>query len=284
MKDSVSSSIELDTKIRAKIIKLLSTKTEEDDVHQASCLCRSLASSQLPTGLKFSSKKYRFLQAYLIIFHYFPIEESILCYMFLDLQDFISQSGESYWLCALLSNRDNYLKYLEIQQTITEQEFFSGVCNVKFLNIALKTISLRFEEKLRHPRRIVRRKGYKDKGSQGPPSSRALRAGVNEDFFLSMYQFLKEEKEQLRSVKIQLLQEYLQGTRDLNGDLLIEFRILPRGGKENEQTDRYTEVQDYIKRRSNEKTVEKERKYRQKLELLGREAGEAKIPTETVSE
>jgi hypothetical protein len=279
MKDSIISSLELEVKIKKKVFKSLSKETGGEDILQESCLCRSLAKNRLPVGLKFSSRKFRYLLAYLIIFFYFPLEESIFCYMYLDLQDFI-RCSQAYWLCALTSNKDIFIKYLVVQKTMSEQQFFSGICNEQFLRQVLKSISLRFEERLRNPRRVIRRKGYKDKGSLGTLSSTALNKGVKEDSYLTMLQFLKEGNDELKSDKIQLLGEYLQGTRDLTDELLIEFRIIP-GGKENEQTDRYSEIKNYIERRSNQKIVDQERKHRQELELYGPEARKAENATKT---
>lgn len=282
MKDSIITSLELEVKIKKKVFRSLSKETGGEDILQKCCLCRDLAKEKLPIGLKFSSRKFRYLLAYLIIFYYFPLEESIFCYMYLDLQDFI-RSSQAFWLTALTSSKEIFLKYLEVQKTMSEQLFFSGICNEQFLKQVLESISLRFEERLKNPRRVIRRKGYKDKGTLGTLSSTALKTGVNEDFYLSTLQYLKEEKEEYKSVKVQLLGEYLQGTRDLTDDLLIEFRILP-GGRENEQTDRYSEVKNYIERRSNQKVVDQERQSRQELELYGPKVKKTTNSTEAAGE
>jgi hypothetical protein len=108
---------------------------------------------------------------------------------------------------------------------MTLQQFFSGICNNKNIQQALDNIVLRFEEKLRKPKRIIRRKGYRDKGSLGNFDSKLRKQELENEFYFSLVQFEKEEKEALRSDYCTLLEEYLNEGRVLTDELLIEFKI-----------------------------------------------------------
>jgi hypothetical protein len=178
---------------------------------------------ELPVGINFLSRKYKMLLSYLLIYHYYPLEASVLCYIHLDLLEILKKT-ESFWLCVLL-DKQNFLKYLEVQETMTLQQFFSGICNNKNIQQALDNIVLRFEEKLRKPKRIIRRKGYRDKGSLGNFDSKLRKQELENEFYFSLVQFEKEEKEALRSDYCTLLEEYLNEGRVLTDELLIEFKI-----------------------------------------------------------
>jgi len=264
MKNSVVTSTELDVKIR-KIILTSSLKSEEEKYLQKASLRSDLAElRELPVGVSFQSRKYKKLISYLIVFYYYPIEETVYCYMYLDLLDLLNKT-ESYWLTVLLENKELFLKYLEKQETMTEQQFFSGICNTKNILETLAQVQLRFEEKLHKPKRLVRRKGYRDKGSLGTVSSSVLKKEIKNDFYLTLAQFRKEEREILRSENCSLLRDYLLEGRVLTDESLVEFKL--KKGNKNE-TNRDTAVEDYCKQRANEENIRKERKNREAAEQL----------------
>jgi hypothetical protein len=163
-------------------------------------------------------------------------------------------------------NKTLFLKYLEKQEVTSEQQFFSGICNEKNIQETLRFIQYRFEEKFSKPRRLVRKKGYRDKGSLGTVSRAALRDGVAEDYYLTVLQYELERKEELNQMKASLLSDYLQEGRVLTDELLVEFK-LKKGVKVNEQN-RKSEIQDYVKRRENSTSSEKEGEYREGTEEL----------------
>lgn len=265
MKDSVITSLELDVKIR-KIISSSFKAVEEEKYLQKASLASDLASlDELPVGVNFQSKKYKKLLSYLIVYYYFPLERSVFCYMHLDLEDLLSKT-ESYWLTVLLEDQALFLKYLELQETMTEQQFFSGICNKKNILETLALCHLRFEEKLRRPKKLVRRKGYRDKGSLGTISNSVLKKEMKNDFYLTIIQLQKEEREILKSESCTLLREYLSEGRVLTDESLVEFK-LKKGNKENERN-RSTAEEDYCKQRSNETNIRKERKNQQAAEQL----------------
>lgn len=257
MKDQVISSIELDTRIRKVVLKT-SKKFRENHLSQKGCLDSSLAlESNLPVGLRFSSRKFKFLLGYLVIYHYFPAEKAILCYYHLDLLDHL-ESSESYWLSVLM-NKKLFLKYLEEQKTITVQQFFAGICNDKTLITLIENIKLSFEEKMKTPRRIVRRKGYRDKGSLGREDSRILKEEINEDFYLTMYQYELEEKKLIRSAESLLLKEHLSEGRVLTDELLVKFHLIPCTERSNSnESKRDFTAKDYCKQRAREEIIRQE--------------------------
>lgn len=224
MLNSNISSDELDLKINRIILSTQRTAREEN-LHQKGCPDSILASNdQLPIGVQFPSRRWKKFLSYLVIYHYYPLEPTVLCYLHLDLLELLENS-ESHWLSVLLENKGRFLKYLEIQMTMTEQQWFSGVCNKKNLLDTLSNIRLRFEEKLRKPRKVVRRKGYRDKGSLGDNSTRAIRQEIQSEFALTLAQFELEEKRKLKHTESRLLVSYLDEGRVLTDELLVKFKL-----------------------------------------------------------
>lgn len=264
MLNSPISDLELDVKIM-KVFSTLRLKSQKEKNLQKFCLVSDLASNEnLPVGLNFLSTKFKKMICYLLILHYFPLDRSLFCYMVLDLQD-LFETTESFWL-SVLTDKQLFLKYLEKQETMTEQQFFSGICNERTIRETISLISLRFEEKFSKPKRIIRRKGYRDKGTLGSVSSQAFKRGVNEDFYCSIVQFQKEQEEVLRSKLCILLEEYLLEGRVLTGELLVQFRL--RKDENHERANHRSEEENYLKQRSNEDTIRKEREHLKELERL----------------
>lgn len=224
MLNSNISSDELDWKIRRII---LSTRriADEENLHQKGCPDSILASDdRIPIGVSFPSRKWKKFLSYLVIYHYYELSESVFCYLHLDLLELLEHS-ESHWLIVLIEDKERFLKYLLAQETMTEQQWFSGICNKRNLLETLEHIRLRFEEKLRRPRRVVRRKGYRDKGSLGDSSTRAIRQEIQSEFALTLAQFEREEKEKLKQIESRLLVSYLDEGRVLTDELLVKFKL-----------------------------------------------------------
>jgi hypothetical protein len=215
---------ELDLKITKTVLRTHRVASREENLHQKGCPDSILASDQLPIGVRFSSKKWKRFLAYLVIYHYFPLEPTVLCYLHLDLEELLEES-ESFWLSVLIENKGRFLKYLLEQQTMTEQQWFSGICNEKFLRETIENIHLCFEAKLRKPRRVVRRKGYRDKGSLGDSSTRAIRQETQNEFALTLAQFELEERRKLNVLESRLLVSYLDEGRVLTDELLVKFKL-----------------------------------------------------------
>lgn len=243
MKNSQISSIEIGIKIQKTVLKMSSRafrqKTDKSSSHGS-----DLAS--IPVGVRFLSKRHKRLLGYLLLYHFYPLEETIACYIHLDLYDFIEENSQSFWLIALMDDRDTFLRYLEVQEVMTEQQFFSGICNETFLEGCLSTIVYRFEEKLRKPKRVIRRKGYRDKGTLPSFDEKTRREELSNDFFLKLYQLELEEKSDIQQSEISLLRSHLKEGRVLTDEYLFKFK-LKKGAKY--ETERNTSAKDYCKRR-----------------------------------
>jgi len=241
----------LDCQIRRVILKTHSSYQKKNVCPQKASLDSSLAENQLVIGVKFPSTKFKRILSYLVLYHYYPQDELISCYFQLDLFDFIKGSPE-YWFVVLLENQDLFLKYLIEQEVLTEQQFFAGIVNVKNLEETLDSIVFQFEERLKRPRRLVRRKGYRDKGSLGNPSFKGVKDEIEEDSLLNYYQWYLEEKEILKSDHCALFREFLSEGRVLTDDQMIEFKLKKGEVKEHERSREPWEVT-YIKERSSQK-------------------------------
>lgn len=238
----------LDLQIRKVVLKTNSSLLEKKHCPQKASHDSGLAEKQsLVLGVKFPSSKFKKILSYLVLYHYYPQDEMVWSYLYLDLLDFIKESPV-YWFVVLLENQDLFLEYLVKQEVITEQQFFSGIVNVKNLEETLDSIVFRFEERLKKPRRLVRRKGYRDKGSLGSLSSVARRKELSDDYYLQWYQWYLEEKEILKSDHVSLFREYLSEGRVLTDDQMIEFK-LKKGSNDNERKEEPRELT-YIKERA----------------------------------
>lgn len=177
-------------------------------------------------GEKFLSKKYKDLIGYLILLHYFEVDEKHYWYLMLDLQEHVETTGEFHWISVLSENKNFFLQWLESQQTISCNAFFGSICKEEVLYDLMNQIVIQFEETFHRPRRLVRRRGYKDKGFLASPSSRIIRSEVKHDAVLIDLQFQIETKRENRQVEKNLFREYLRGDRTLTDEQLLRFRIL----------------------------------------------------------
>jgi hypothetical protein len=218
--------------------------------------------SELHIGLIFPEKKFMMILGYLILLHYYPVKDTVRCYLILDLQEHI-ESTESFWLTALLQDRLDFLKYLEVQETVTEQEFFAGVCNVSKLQNLISHIIFQFERNLTNQVVIepTFRKGYRDKGTLPDIHLAARNKAIREDFYLNVLQSIIEERRLSRSALASSLRAYLRGTKSLTDQELMLFRIKPRQKGENliDGIFRKTEIENYIQSRDPSVLKEEER-------------------------
>lgn len=269
MRESSLTSLELDLMIRKKVNSLTFSLNGKKNLRQNTCPLQSLPTKNLPIGVSFrgqGARRFKTMIAYLIIYFYYPVEKAIWAYMHLDLIELFEET-ESFWLSVLIQDKSLFLEYLIRQEYMTSQEFFSGICNENKLEACLDFIHLLFEERLKRPRRIIRRKGYKDKGTLGDISHRAEKQGCREDFYLTFYQFEIEEQEKIQSQSCTLLRNYLEGDGVLTDEQKVEFKLI-KGGKLYEQRKRKSETQDYVERRENLSAQRKEREDRDRAEKL----------------
>jgi hypothetical protein len=255
---------ELDMKIRKVVVRLFEDVRQNNDCQKAS-LGSNLAPEKTVVGLKFLSRKFKEFIGLLVLYHYYPMEKSVLVYYHIDLEDMLKES-ESYWLSVLLQDKTYFLQWLQEQVSIEEQVLFSGIVTEKYLKSLLNSVVFRFEEKLKRPRKLVRRKGYRDKGSLGPLSSRTLKQECRNDFYLTACQFLREEKEFNRQTNSRMLLEHFTEGRVLSDELKIEFRFLSIGGKSHEPDCRKSSEEAYCQQRANEQTLRQERADRKAAE------------------
>lgn len=259
---------ELDMKIRKVVVRLFEDVRQNNDCQKASHGI-PLAPKQPVVGVKFLSRKFKEFIGLLILYHYYPMERSVLCYYHIDFEDMIERSESFYWLSVLLQDKDYFLQWLREQETIDSQVLYSGIVTIKFLKSILNSIVLRFEEKLKRPRKLVRRKGYRDKGSLGPLSSRTLKQECGNDFYLTACQFLREEQELIRQTNSRMLLEHFTEGRVLSDELKIEFRIIPSKEEDlNERDIRKSSEEAYCQQRANEAAIRQEREDRKAAEAL----------------
>lgn len=234
MKDSVMSFEELRVRTRKVLLSLSRKKAQEDHPRQKHPSLQSLADvDNLPIGVKFDSKRWKRILSFILIFHCYPLDPGVYTYMRIDLEELIERS-QSHWLVALLQSEERFFKFLQVQTYYSEQAWFSGICSVKYLEESLDLISFIFEEKLKRPRRVVRRKGYKDKGSLGDSSTRAILQEWHKDFISTELQYQIELHRQLLKEETVLFALHLDEGRVLTDELMLKFHLRRRKDGETE--------------------------------------------------
>lgn len=196
------------------------------------CFTRHSDKLKVVTGVTYLSKKYKDLLGYLILIHFFDFDEKHRCYCVLDLEEQLKENGQFYFLSALVESKTFLIKFLLEQECITTNVLFGSILSYQNLKSLADSIILRFEEQFRRPKRTIRRRGYKDKGSLPNESTTARRQEEQKDFTLKELQLLIEEKQDIRNYKTTLFREWLDGCRTLTEEELVEFRILKQNIKE----------------------------------------------------
>jgi hypothetical protein len=189
---------------------------------------RKVESNRSVVGEHFQRQSFYFLLGYIVLLHFYPTDEKHFCYLYLDLQDHILKNHDSFWLSVLLENKDIFLLWLEEQKTITEDAFFGNIVNQDRLIDIMNSITIVFEERLRRPKRVIRHRGYRDKGSLPKDSQGVIREEESKDIFLSILQYQIEEKSELRRLECELLRKHYLEERKLSDEQLIKFKILKR--------------------------------------------------------
>jgi hypothetical protein len=179
----------------------------------------------LPIGEQFKSQKFYILLSYLVLFHFYPIDEKHFAYLYIDLQEHIKKNHYSFWLLVLLENKDYFLQWLVEQETISENAFFGNICSVDALIGAMNSITIRFEEEFHRPKRVLRHRGYRDKGSLPTGSSRIIAQEESSDIFLQLAEYQREEKKKILQGETNLLRLHFSEGRDLPSELLVKFRF-----------------------------------------------------------
>jgi hypothetical protein len=228
VKDSTSNTEVIDLQISKVVSKLLkSNLVGENSDKSASRGNTSGRKVEEVIEIDFLSRKYRDLLGYLILYHYYPTEDTVRAYMFLDLTDHIQRESESFWLSVLL-DKELFLKWLEVQKTISSRMFFSSICNVRNLGNLQRSIVYQFEERLRRPKRAIRHKGYRDKGTLPDYSLKVLREELSNDYYISGEHWLLELRREIQTREETLLRDYLTEGGVLAEEFLFEFKILER--------------------------------------------------------
>lgn len=246
MKNEIISSSALDELIESFFDKYIRRHTSKN-CRQKFSLDTTLPSDELPVKVSFFERKYKMMIGYLLILHYYPVEVSVRCYLLLDLQEHM-ETTNSFWL-SVLSDKQLFLKWLEEQETITRNEFFSSICNDRVLDYLFTQIVLRFEEKLRKPKRSVWRKGYRDKGTLPDISEVARRKALAEDWYYQQLQVQIEERRLQKSALIASLRTHLSEGKMLTDEEKMLFRIIPMKG-DYYGFQRKTEIEDFIEQRA----------------------------------
>lgn len=187
----------------------------------------------LPERIKFSGRKYQELLGYLIILHYVD-DELLQWYIRIDLELFLIKNFQFYWMSVLTEERVFFLKWLLNQRTITSRTFFGNICCKKNLIRCWNLIKIRFSTRIR-PKRTLRHRGYRDKGTLPALDVQILRKELDKDVYLREEQQKIEETRLLQENNIRLFRSYLEQDGSLEERLLQEFRIIPKEETEDER-------------------------------------------------
>ena len=236
MRNSTLSLVELEKSIYSIVLDTHRSFENEKSTfvsQKASPYNTPISEKDLPVGEKFLSQRYKDLIGYLILIHFMPVDEKHYAYMLLDFIEHLRKNEQSFWLIAL-TDQSRFLKWLDKQETLSARAFFSDICTKEKLISLMNSIVTTFEETFRRPRRPIRRRGYKDKGSRAPEDVRYRNEELRNSTELRDLQFSLEEKEESHLRDISLLRQYLDDEiESLTEAQLCKFRFI-KGGKEND--------------------------------------------------
>lgn len=172
----------------------------------------------------FLSRKFKDILGYLIIYHCAD-DEILKTYLFLDLEQFLRRNSQFYWTVALLKSKEYFARWLLDQQIISQRAFFGNICCIDHLRQCWNSIKFRFEKRIR-PKRTIRHRGYRDKGTLPALDSKVRREEEQKDCILLEEQIRAEELYVQQTEEIRLLEDYLSGGGTLEETLQVKFRIL----------------------------------------------------------
>lgn len=200
---------------------------------QTCCLDKPLPPNPDLDYIQFRGRKWIEILGYLIILHYCE-DEVLYQYLRLDLQEFLEKNSQFYWTSVLVKSKFLFLRYLLDQEQISEKQFFSTICCQKNLEHCRSLIIYRFQKRVK-PKRTIRRRGYRDKGTLPHPDERIRREILRNSEYLRSLQLEIEETRLLRQKESSLLEQHLSEGRTISDELKLKFR-LKRKEKENGET------------------------------------------------
>lgn len=230
---TISSPADLDSRIYSIFREFQTSFIRKKKGPQNASLCKPDPLKGNLENVHFLSQKYKDILGYLIICHYVD-DEVLAIYMKLDLHEFLIKNPEFYWTSVLVESRKLFLKWLIDQQTLSANAFFGNICCQIHLETCWNQIVLRFEKRI-VPKRVIRRRGYKDKGTLANSSSLIRKQEAQRDEWLRETQLELERKRELRQQESALFRNYLEGIGILTDEQLLKFRIR-KGDLENERT------------------------------------------------
>lgn len=207
---------------------------QQNHFRQRSCLGYALDPSSPLVGVRFLQRRWKRILGYLLVLHFYNLDTAVKSYIRLDLEELILGS-EVYFFRPLL-RPDLFLKFLQVQTVMSFQQWCSGVSNRSYLVETLDLILIRFEERLRRPKRKVRHKGYRDKGSLGNVGLRTIQQEWRSDYLNRELELHIAEHQRLRQDEILLFESHLEEGRVLPDELLIKFHLRKEKDYEREAT------------------------------------------------
>lgn len=151
-------------------------------------------------------RDFRQLRSLCILQWYVP--ETLHWRMFLDLKDFsFSQLNEKQRIeiQILLSSKEDMISYLYFTERYSGSEIFGNILGNDLTDLKKSMIFKRL--KYKRPKRAIRRRGYKDKGSRRPDH----RWLPKEDFTFTELQIEKEKRNyQLQTITNRILKTLRQ--------------------------------------------------------------------------
>jgi hypothetical protein len=221
------------TKIQERFAEILisSSETRENLAQKARSLYVPSNGKDL-RSLTFARKNFNAALGYLVILH--SIERtSSWFYIRIYLEDFLRKS-DHYWLIALL-NEELLEEYLKVSSVVSRR-IFSLILKREYIEQLLRDIQINFEREIR-PKRPIRHRGYRDKGSL-PDSSQVARRKQVEAMSFTILERKREINQQKHQLEISILESFLRRRGFLTAGQLLKFKIRTKKGLKNEQLNR----------------------------------------------
>lgn len=131
-------------------------------------------------------------------------------YIRLELQEVIEKRPESFWILNLLYSKSNLLNWLLISDLYHSREFFGNVLNPKESIQRCKSLKFIFESK-KDPKRTIRHRGYRDKGTLPSLESRIRKEELRKDVWNTEEQNNIEAERKKLSDTLAFIEGFLSG-------------------------------------------------------------------------
>lgn len=156
---------------------------------------------------RIETKNFESLVYYTLFRFYHPVKEYGYL-MLLELESQLEKNPEFFWLKSILSYKSLFLEWLLSTELISYRSFLGLIKNEKKIYDYNTSIVLCFQTE-RDPKRVQRRRGYRDKGTLPDYDAKAINLEFKKDWSTRLEQEEIESQREIRQDTISILEGFL---------------------------------------------------------------------------